>query len=134
MNVTKVLGLEKQEKYYIKYHMGDRPTSSRVGRPRARSAHQTPKAQKPKAKGSGKKTAIPAKRGVRPILQLEWDAVEANQRPFGDQLPDLPPLYLEQGDNLPLNPPNQPPDLPVEEENQQNQAVEPNQDQNLPPE
>ena len=58
--------------------------------------------------------------------------VEANQRPFGDQLPDLPPLDLEQGDNLPLNPPNQPLDLPVGEENQQNQAGEPNQ--NLPPE
>ena len=60
--------------------------------------------------------------------------VEANQRPFGDQLPDLPPLDLEQGDNLPLNPPNQPLDLPVEKENQQNQAEEPNQVPNLPPE
>ena len=41
---------------------------------------------------------------------------------------------LEQGDNLLLNPPNQPPDLPAEEENQQNQAEEPNQIPNLPPE
>ena len=94
MNVTKVLGLEKQENYYTKYHMADRPTTSRVGRPRARSAHQTPKntakvgrprsksVQKPKDKGSGKKTAIPAKRAVRPIIQLEQDAVEANQRPL----------------------------------------------------
>ena len=57
-----------------------------------------------------------------------------NQRPFGDQLPDLPSLDLEQGDNLLLNPPNQPPDLPAEEENQQNQAEEPNQIPNLPPE
>ena len=126
--------------------MADRPTTSRVGRPRARSAHQTPRStanvgrprsksvQKPKAKGSGKKTAIPTKRAVKPILQLEWDMVEANQRPFGDQLPDLPPLDLEQGDNLPLNLPNQPLDLPAEEENQQNQAKEPNQGANLPPE
>ena len=125
--------------------MTDRPTTSRVGRPRARSAHQTLKGtakvgrprsksvQKPKANSSGKKTVILAKTAVRPILQLEWDAVEANQRPFGDQLPDLPPLNLEQGDNLPLNPPNQPPYLPVEEENQQNQADEPNQVPNLPP-
>ena len=46
--------------------MADRPTTSRVGRPRAKSAHQTPKVakvgrprsksvQKPKAKGSAKK-------------------------------------------------------------------------------
>ena len=55
-----------------------------------------------------------------------------NQRPFGDQLPDIPPLDLEQGDNMPLNPPNQPQNLPVGEENQQNQAQEPNQ--GLPPE
>ena len=108
--------------------MADRPTTSRVGKPRARSVHQTPKstakvgrprsksAQKPKVKGLGKKGAIPTKREVRPILKSEWDTVEANQRPFGDQLPDLPPLDLEQGDNLPLNPPNQPLDLPAEEE------------------
>ena len=99
--------------------MADRPTTSRVGGLRSRSASQTPKStakvgrsrsksvQKPKAKGTGKKTAIPTKRAVRPLLQLEWDVVEANQRPFGDQLPDLPPLDLEQ-DNIPLNPPNQP--------------------------
>ena len=126
--------------------MADRPTTSRVGRPRARSLHQTPKstakvgrprsksAKKPKAKGSSKKTAIPTKRAVRPILQLEQDTVEANQKPFGGQLPDLSPLDLEQGDNIPLNPPNQPPDLPVEEENQQSQAEEPNKVPNMPPE
>ena len=118
--------------------MADRPTKSRVGRPRARSAYQTPRStakvgrprsksvQRPKAKGSHKKPAIPTKRAVRPILQLEQDAVEANQRPFGDQLPDLPPLDLEQGDNLPLNLPHQPLDLPAAEENQQNQAEETN--------
>ena len=59
--------------------------------------------------------------------------VEANQRPFGDQLPDLPPIDLEQ-DNIPLNPPNQPQNFPVGEENQQHQAEEPNQVPNLSPE
>ena len=54
--------------------------------------------------------------------------VQANQRQFGDQLPNLPPLDLEQ-DNIPLNPPNQPQDLPAEE-NQQHQGEEPN----MPPE
>ena len=54
--------------------------------------------------------------------------VQANQRQFGDQLPDLLPLDLGQ-DNIPLNPPNQPQDLTVGEENQQHQAEEPN----LPP-
>ena len=70
--------------------MADRPTTSRVGRPRARSAHQSQKStakvgrprsksvQKPKAKGSTTKISIPAKRAVRPILQLEWDVVETN--------------------------------------------------------
>ena len=121
--------------------MADKPTTSRVGRPRSRSASQTPKsavkvgrlrsksAQKAKAEGLGKKTATPTKRAVRPILQLEWDAVQAHQRHFVDQLPDLPPLDLEQ-DNIPLNPPNKSQDLPPEEENQQHQAEEPN----LPPE
>ena len=59
--------------------MADKPPTSRVGRPRSRSASQTPKstakvgrprsksAQKPKAKGTGKKTATPTKRAVRPI-------------------------------------------------------------------
>ena len=85
--------------------MADRPNTSRVSRPRARSAHQTPKStaevgrarsksvQKPKTKGSAKKSTNPTKRAFRPILQLEQDVVEANQRPFGDQLPDLPPKF-----------------------------------------
>ena len=38
------------------------------------------------------------------------------------RLPDLPPLDLEQGDNIPIYPHNQPPDIPAGEENQQNQA------------
>ena len=83
--------------------MADKPTTSRVGRPRSRSPSQTPKgvtkkgrprsksAQKPKSKGSSKKTAAPTKRAVRPILQFEWDVVQINQRQFGDQLPGLPP-------------------------------------------
>ena len=108
--------------------MADKPTTSRVGRARSRSASQTPKstakagrprsisAQKPKVKGSSKKAAAPTKRAVRPILQFEWHAVQTNTGQFGDQLPDLPPIDLEQ-DNITLNPPNQPQDLPAEEDN-----------------
>ena len=119
--------------------MADKPTTSRVGRPRSRSAsRQMPRgtakvgrprsksAQKPKVKGSSKKAAAPTKRAVRPLLQLEWDVVQLNPRQFGDQLPDLPPIDLEQ-DNIILNPPNQPQDLP--EDNNQLQGEEPN----LPP-
>ena len=63
--------------------MANKPTTSRVGRPRSRSSSETPKgtanvgrprsksAQKPKVKGSSKKAAIPTKREVRPILQFE---------------------------------------------------------------
>ena len=60
--------------------MAERPATSRVGRPRTRSAHQTPhipsskvgrprskSIQKPKAKESVKKN--PTKQVVRPILQ-----------------------------------------------------------------
>ena len=86
--------------------MADKPTTSRVGRPRSRSACQTPKgiakvgrprsksAQKPKVKGSSKKAAAPAKRAVRPLFQIECDVVQVNIRQFGDQLPDLPPIDL----------------------------------------
>ena len=118
--------------------MADKPTTSRVGRPRSRSANQTPKgtvkvgrprsisAQKPKVKGSSKKAANPTKRAVRPILQFEQDVVQINTRQFRNQLPDLPPIDLEQ-DNITLNPPNQPQDLPVgEDNNQQHQVEEPN--------
>ena len=125
-----MLGLEKQENYFTKYHMADGSATSRVGRPRARSAHQTPKST---AK-AGKKTTAPTKKAVRPLLQLKQDTVDANQRPFRDQLPDLPPLDSEQGDNIPLNPTNQPQDLPVGEEIEQHQTEEPNQVPNLPPE
>ena len=119
--------------------MADKPTTSRVGRPRSRSASQTPKgtakvgrprskaAQKPKVKGSSKKAATPAKRAVRPLLQFEQDLVQINTRQFGDQLPDLPPIDLEQ-DNITLNSPNQTQDLP--EDKNQLQGEEPN----LPPE
>ena len=73
--------------------MADKPTTSRVGRPRSRSASQTPKgtakvgrprsksAQKPKVKESSKKAVTPTKRAVRPLLQLEWDVVQINTRP-----------------------------------------------------
>ena len=86
--------------------MADMPTTSRVGRPRARSTSQTAKgtakvgrprsksAQKPKIKGSSKKAATPTKKAVRTILQFEWDVVQINTRQFGDQLPDLPPIDL----------------------------------------
>ena len=115
--------------------MADKPTTSRLGRPRSRSASQTPKgtakvcrprsksAQKPKVKGSSKKAATPTKRTVRPLLQFEWDAVQINTRQFGDQLPDLLPIDLEQ-DNIILNPPNQLQNLP--EDNNQLQGEEPN--------
>ena len=123
--------------------MADKPTTSRVGRPRSRSASQTPNgtakvgrprsksAQKPKVKGSSKKAAAPTKRTVRPILQFDWDMVQIIPRQCGDQLSDLLPLDIEQH-NIPLNPPNQPQDLPAgeEENNQQHQVEEPN----LPPE
>ena len=62
--------------------MADRPTTSRIGRPRTRSVHQTPhvpsskvgrpranSVQQPKAKESVKKN--PTKRAVRPILQFD---------------------------------------------------------------
>ena len=121
--------------------MADKPTTSRVGRPRSRSTSETPKgtakvgrprsksAQKPKVKGSSKKAATPAKRAVRPILQFKQDVVQINTRQFGDQLKDLPCIDLEQ-DNMTLNPPNQPKNLPAgEDNNQKHQVKEPN----LPP-
>ena len=52
--------------------MADRPTTSRVGRPRARSAHQTPKvskAGKPRSKSVQK---LKLKNQQRNILQSEW--------------------------------------------------------------
>ena len=75
--------------------MTDKPTTSIVGRPRSRSASQTPKgtakvggprsesAQKPKVRGSSNKAAAPIKRAVRPILQFEWDVVQINPRQYG---------------------------------------------------
>ena len=120
--------------------MADKPTTSRVGRPISRSTSGTPKgtakvgrprsksSQKPKVKGSSKKATAPTKRAVRPILQFEWDTV-INPRQFGDQLPDLPPIDLEQ-DNIPLNPPNQPQILSAGEDNNQPHQVE---EPNLPP-
>ena len=106
--------------------MADKPTTSRVGRPRSRSASQMPKgtakvgrprsksAQKSKVKWSSKKAAALAKRKVRPLSQFEWDVVQINTRQFGDH----------EQDNIILNPPNQPQDLP--EDNNQLQGEEPN--------
>ena len=130
--------------------MVDKPTTSRVGRPRSRSASQNTKRcsqsrqtqvkiyTKTQIYRSSKKTAAPTIRAVRPILEFEWYAVQANQKQFGDQLPDLLPLDIEQ-DNIPLNPCNQPQDLPAGEENQQieepNLSPEPEEleQPNMPP-
>ena len=69
---------------------------------------------------------------VKPILQ--WEVAVADQEFPTDQLPDLPPIDLEQGpnnnNNLQLNPPNQPLDLPTGEENQPNQQDFPADQQN----
>ena len=50
-----------------------------------------------------------------------------------DQLPVLPLVEPDQVHNPQLNSPNQPLDIPMEGENQQNQAEEPKQVPNLPP-
>ena len=135
--------------------MADRPSTStsRVGRPRTRSAHQTPHVllskvgrprsklvYKPKVKDSAKKA--PAKQKlVRHISPVDQDVVvvidpedqEDKEFPLPtDRLPDTPPLDLEQHNNIPINPPNQPLDIPVGKENQQKQAEEPNQVPNQP--
>ena len=122
--------------------MTDRPPTSTVGRPRARSVHQTLKVtkvgrprsksmQKSKAKESAKKN--PTKWVVKPILQ--WDVAVADQEFPTDLLPTLPPIDLEQGNNnnnnnLQLDYPNQPLDLPAGEENQPNEQDFPANQQN----
>ena len=76
---------------------------------------------------------------VRPILQLKQDIVviDPEDQEFSlpaDQLPDLPPIDLEQGpnNNPQLNPPNQPPDLLTEEVDQPNTPLnQKNQQQDL---
>ena len=73
---------------------------------------------------------------VRPILQLEQDVVviDPGDQEFPlqvDQLPDLPPIDLEQVPQL--NPTNQPLDLPSEEVEQPNPPLDQhNQQQDLP--
>ena len=78
---------------------------------------------------------------VRPILQLQQDIVvvdpEDQEFPLpAEQLPDLPPIDLEQGHNnnyFQLNPRHQPLDLPVEEVNQPNPPLDQlNQQQDIP--
>ena len=123
--------------------MADRPSisASRVGRPRTRSAHLTPhvpsskvcgprskSVYKSKVKDSAKKA--PAKqKSVRPIPPADQDVIvvidpeDQEEQEFllpTDQLPVLPPLDLEQGNNISINPPNQPLDIPEGQENQQN--------------
>ena len=116
--------------------MADRPSASasRVGRPRMRSAHQTPhvpsskvggprskSVYKSKVKDSAKKTPTKQK-SVRPTPPLGQDVVvidpEDHEFPLPvDQLPDFPLVELEEvpNNNPNLNPPNQPLDLPTEE-------------------
>ena len=125
--------------------MADRPSASAsgVGRPRTRSAHQTPSVPKfgeprsksvyqSKVKDSAKKT--PAKqKSLRCSPPLEQDILavidpEDQGYPLpADQLPDLPPIDLKQvpTNNPQLNPPYQPLDLPEVELNQPN--LPPNQ-------
>ena len=128
--------------------MADRPSASasRVGRPRVRSAHQTPcvpssKVGGPRSKSvyesevkdSAKKTPTKQKL-VRPTPPLGQDVVvvidpEDQEFPLpADQLPDLPLIEPEQvpNTNPQLNPPNQPLDLLAEELDQPN--LPPNQE------
>ena len=133
--------------------MADRPTTSasRVGRPRMRSVHQIPCVPSSKVGGTRSKsvhkskvkdsaTKNPTKQTVRPILQLEQDVVviDPEDQEFlfpADQLPDLPPIDLEQGpnNNPQLNPLNQPLDLPAEEVDLPNPPLnQQNQPQDLP--
>ena len=125
-------------------HQTQHVPSSKVGGTRSKSVHKS------KVKDSAKKN--PTKQVVRPILQLEQDVVviDPGDQEFlfpADQLPDLPPIDLEQGpnSNAQLNPPNHPLELPTEEvdepnqqdppagqPNQTNQPNPPNQPPNLP--
>ena len=129
--------------------MADRTSASasRVGRPRARSVYQIshvpsskvggPRSKslyKPTVKDSAKRaTAKQKQKMVRPILPLDQDIVvvidpEEQDQEFPlptDQLPDLPLVEPNQIPNPQLNPPNQPIDLPAEEQNQPN--LPPNQ-------
>ena len=125
--------------------MADGPTASAsgVGRPRMRSVHQTPCVPSSKVGGTRSKSIHtskvkdfakqnPTKQTIRPILQLEQDIVviDPEDQEFlfpSDQLPDLPPIDLEQGpnNNPQLTPPNQPLDLPTEEVDQPNQQNPP---------
>ena len=103
--------------------MVDRPSTSasRVGRPRTRSAHQLSHVSSSKVGGPRSKTVYkskvkysakkaPAKQKlVRPTSPVDQDVVvidPENQEGqefllLTDRLPDLPPLYLEQGNNIP---------------------------------
>ena len=135
--------------------MADKPSTSvsRVGRPRTRSAHQISHAPSSKVSGPRSKSVYKSKikdsakkvpanqKSVRPISLVDQDIVVViDLKDQGDQefplltdrLPELPPLDLEQGNNIPINPPNQPLHIPAGEENQQNQVEKPNQVPNQP--
>ena len=123
--------------------MPDRPSTSasRVGRPRTRSAHQTPcvllvkpkvcrarckSAHAGKITDSSKNTKVkktpgrpPKQVKVVPLPEqrvIEIDSANSDiEFPFHpDRLPDLPPVELDQ-----INPPNQQLNRQVGEENQQ---------------
>ena len=103
--------------------MADKPSTSasRVGRPGTRSEHLTPcvpsskvggprskSVYKSKVKDSAKK-ALPKQKSVRPIPSADQDVVvvidpeDKEEQEFllpTDQLPDLPLLDLEQGNNI----------------------------------
>ena len=108
--------------------MADRPSASasRVGRPRMRSAHQTPHVPSSKVGGPGSKSVYKSKvkdsakntptkqKSVRPAPPLGQDIVvviDPEDQEFllpADQLPDLSPVEPEQipNNNPQLNPPN----------------------------
>ena len=138
--------------------MADRPSTStsRVGRPRSRSVHQTPcvplvkpKVGRPRSKSahaskitdSSKNTKVKKTPGRPPkqvkvvpspeqkVIEIDSDNSDREFPFHPERLPDLPPVELDQ-----INPPNQQVNIPVGEGNQQDQAEqpEPNQVPNQP--
>ena len=133
--------------------MADRPSTStsRVGRPRTRSVHQTPhvlvvkpKVGRPRSKSahaskitdSSKNTKVKKIPGRPPkqvevvpppeqrVIEIDSDNSDIEFPFHPDRLPDLPPVELDQ-----IHPPNQQVNIPVGEGIQQDQAeqLEPSQ-------
>ena len=127
--------------------MADKPPApaSRKGSPRTRSVHQSshvppvPKTDKSKSKPvyQPKVKENPSKRSVKTTthpLEPNIILIDPEDQEFplpADQLPDLPPMEVDQDPNNSnpptnqildpqLNPPNQPLDLPTEEPDQPN--------------